>query len=547
MFQLIRRYGNPPDRWQLTAGKYVLGRGSDCDLVIDDETVSRKHAEIEIIDKDTIRITDTGSHNGTIVKGQRIKESTILQPNDSIILGKVEMKVTEGACSSFPGSRIEFPDFSPDLTQAIRLPVDQALSLPSTAIIGQPGILASFSEMGKMLILPGPEEKMFCRSLELLGELITGDRFAIFLVGDDKEELHLAAYRVTGEEISEPFKISRTIFEDLLYNKNAVLISDTQTNTKYAEQQSIVQARIQSAIAVPLFDDDKILGLIYADTRNLLRHYSEDDLRVTTTFGNILAAKIANCHLLKERQAKEILESELEAASQIQAELLPGEFPVINGHAFHAFQVQCRSVGGDLYDVCKLKDGRILFLLADVSGKGMGAALLASNILASFRILYDTPDLDILDAVRRVSAQLLTFSRSGDFATLFIGTLQPEKRHFQYVNAGHNPPLLVRNDGRTEPLEASGIPVGVLDIPAWKAETIHLEPGDFIFAYTDGITEASNEKDELFGEERLMSALLASSGQSPESLAEKIIRDVRDFSGDVQQSDDITLFMLRAE
>jgi serine phosphatase RsbU (regulator of sigma subunit) len=516
-------------------------------LIIDDETVSRKHAEIEIIDKDTIRITDIGSHNGTIVNGRRIKESTLLQPNDSIVLGKAEMIMTEGASSSFPGSPIDFLDFSPELTQAIRLPVDQALSIPSTAIMEQPGILASFSEMGKMLILPGPEEKMFGRSLELLGEVIAGDRFAIFLVGDDKEELHLAACRITGEKISEPFKISRTILEDLLYNRNAVLISDTRTNSKYAEQQSIVQARIQSAIAVPLFDDDEILGLIYADTRNPLHHYSEDDLRVTTTFGNILAAKIANCHLLKERQAKEILESELEVASQIQAELLPGEFPVINGYSFHAFQVQCQSVGGDLYDVCKLTDGRILFLLADVSGKGMGAALLASNILASFRILYDTPDLDILDAVRRVSEQLLTFSRSGDFATLFIGTLQPEKRHFQYVNAGHDPPLLVRNDGSTEPLEASGVPVGALDIPVWKTETIDLERGDFIFAYTDGITETLNEKDELFGEERLMSALLASIGQSPENLVEKIIRDVRDFMGDVPQSDDITLFMLRAK
>jgi sigma-B regulation protein RsbU (phosphoserine phosphatase) len=516
-------------------------------LIIKDDTVSRKHAEIEIIDKDTIRITDMGSHNGTIVNGQRIEESTLLHPNDSVVLGKIEMKVVEGVCRGFPGSSTDFPDFSPDLTQAARLPVDQALSIPPTAIIEQPGILASFSEMGKMLILPGPEEKMFGRSLELLGEIIAGDRFAIFLVGDNKEELRLATCRVTGEEVSEPFKISRTILKDLLDNRHAILITDTQTSSKYAEQQSIVQARIQSAIAVPLFDDDKILGLIYVDTKNPSRHYTEDDLRVTTTFGNILAAKIANCQLLKERQAKEILESELEVASQIQVELLPDEFPVIDGYSFHAFQAQCQSVGGDLYDICKLKDGRILVLLADVSGKGMGAALLASNILASFRILYDTPDLDILDAVRRVSAQLLTFSRPGDFATLIIGILQPEQHNFQYVNAGHDPLLLVRNDGRIEKLEASGIPIGALDIPAWKTETIDLEPGDFIFAYTDGITEALNEKDEQFGEERLTAILLRSIDQNPESLAEKTIRDVRGFIGDVPQSDDITLFVLRAE
>ncbi len=547
MYQLISRFGDPPHRWPLTPGRYVLGRDPDCDLIIEDKTVSRKHAEIEVVDEVTIRITDLKSHNGTIVNGQQIRETTLLRPNDSILLGKSELKLAEGFTSTCPQSPIDITDFPTETAQATRLPVDQALSLPSATVIEQPGILASFSEMGKMLILPGPEEEMFGRSLELLGEVITGERFAIFLVEEERDEFRLATCRVTGKESSEPFRISRTILNDLLSNKNAVLITDTLTDSKYAEQHSIVQAKIQSAIAVPLFDEDKILGLLYADTRDPLRHYTEVDLRVTTTFGNILAAKIANCHLLKERQEKEILESELEVASQIQAELLPAEFPAIDGYSFHAFQVQCRSVGGDLYDIRKLKDGRILISMADVSGKGMGAALLASNILASFRILYDTPDFDILDAVRRVSAQLLTFSRPGDFATLFIGILQPEKHHIQYVNAGHDPPMLVRNDGCIEMLEASGLPIGVLDMPAWKTETVDLKPGDFLFAYTDGITEALNEKNELFGEERLRALLIESGGQSPGILTEKIARDVRDFIGDVPQSDDITLFVLRAD
>jgi sigma-B regulation protein RsbU (phosphoserine phosphatase) len=204
-------------------------------------------------------------------------------------------------------------------------------------------------------------------------------------------------------------------------------------------------------------------------------------------------------------------------------------------------------VGGDLYDICKLKDGRFLILMADVSGKGMGAALLASNILASFRILYDIPDFDILDAVRRVSAQLLSFSRPGDFATLFIGILQPDKHHIHYVNAGHDPHLLVRSDGRIEMLKASGLPIGVLDMPGWKAVSVDMKPGDFLFAYTDGITESLNEKNEYFGEERLRALLLESAGLGPESLAEKIVCEVQDFIGDVPQSDDITLFVLRAE
>ena len=173
---------------------------------------------------------------------------------------------------------------------------------------------------------------------------------------------------------------------EVLDKKMAVLFSDLISDERFAKQESIVVSGIRSAMAVPLINEQKVLGILYTDTADPWQRFDEESLKVTATFGNILAAKIINQGLLKERQEKEALESELRIASQIQEELMPKVLPVVPGYAFHAFQMQCKMVGGDLYDAALLRDGRVLFLLADVSGKGMGAALLASNILSAFRM-----------------------------------------------------------------------------------------------------------------------------------------------------------------
>jgi sigma-B regulation protein RsbU (phosphoserine phosphatase) len=197
--------------------------------------------------------------------------------------------------------------------------------------------------------------------------------------------------------------------------------------------------------------------------------------------------------------------------------------------------------------VAELADGRVLFLLADVSGKGMGAALLMSNVLAAFRIMYAAQDFRLLDAVSQVSRQLLKFSRPGDFATLFICVLCPKTNTLEYINAGHNPPLMVRSDGRMEDLEPSGIPIGAFDISNWKEETLKFEKGDFLFMFTDGVSEATNKDGKMYEEDRLKRFLLDSRDRSPEELTEAVLDEVNGFTGGAPQSDDITMMILRRD
>ena len=547
MIRLFSLEGNKLYDWTLKEGKYTIGRSSGCDLVINDSTVSRKHAQIEIVNEKTINLTDLGSHNGTTVNGYKITDTAKLRDGDILSFGRVEFKITPSAAKKIPSSSFSLADSEHDLANATLLPIKEALQPLPAKIIDNPQIFQALSEMGRMLILPGSGEEMFDKALELLQGAIPTERVAVLLSKPGGQELSLAARRLSRKGTQGSFTISRTIVRELLNQKNAILISDPQADSRFSQQKSIVGSGIRSAMAVPLFDEGKVLGILYADTTNPQHRFTEDFLRITATFGNILAAKITNHNLLKERQAKEVLEAELKVASHIQNQLLPSKLLDIEGYSLSAFQAQCKMVGGDLYDVAELKDGRILFLLADVSGKGMGAALLMSNILASFRILYGAEDFNLLDATCQVSKQLLQFSRSGDFATLFVCHLYPKTNTLRYINAGHNPPMMVRSDGKVECLQPSGIPIGAFDISNWKEETLEFGMGDFLFMFTDGVSEAANIKGEMYEEDRLKRFLLNSRKQSPEELTESVLDEINAFAGGAPQSDDITMMILRRE
>ncbi len=547
MFRLTDPTGRYRIDWFFSYGTYTIGRSSECALTIDDSTVSRKHAQINAISEQKIIITDLGSHNGTTVNGSKITNSVSITFGNIILLGQVELKLTRSVSTCTDGRSDSVTEIDYDLTNAIRIHINDALKPLSTRTTNDPEVFKAFSEMGKMLILPDPEGKMFTKALELLKGIIPAERIAIFLTGKEENEIILADYYTADSRNSNSFTFSQTIVNELLTQKNAILIPDIQSDKKFTEQKSIIELKIKSAMATPLFDNGEILGILYVDTTDPRKQFNEEYLRIIAAFGNILAAKLINCNLLREIQNKKILEAELEAAAQIQRQLLPKMLPNIDGYEPYAFQIQCKQVGGDLYDVANLEDGRIIFLLADVSGKGMGAALLASNILASFRVLYCANNFDLLDTVRTVSEQLLAFTRPEDFVTLFIGILSPSTNTFRYVNAGHDPPMVVRNDSKVEYLEASGIPMGAMDSAKWKEETLKFMVGDLLFVFTDGIPEANNEEDEQFGDDKLVKSVQKCRNQSPEELTKSIMNEVNMFIGNNPRSDDITMLVLNRE
>jgi serine phosphatase RsbU (regulator of sigma subunit) len=551
MHKLLGTDGSRFYSWELKIGKHLLGRHKDCDLVVSDSTVSRQHAEIEVSDfEEECYLTDLGSHNGTYVNGERIHGRMIVRRGDRLLFGHAEFRLGAGGDDSQTSSFGTAGEGRPttrlaerDPEKSVYIPITEALKTLPSKVTDLPDVLPTLFEMAKQLVLPEPREVMLDRSLALVSKVIPAERLAVLFTSEESGEVYTGALLLNEGKDPGSFTLSRTIVNDILTNKNAIVVGDPETDPRFSGQESIIISEMKSAMAVPLFDEGRVLGILYADTTNPLHHYNDDYLRLLATFGNIIAARLSNYALLNERHEMEMMAAELRRASGIQKSLLVQSIPQLPGLGIHAFQEQCREVGGDLYDVALLPDGRMLFMVADVSGKGLGAALLMSNILASFRVLYNEPGFALCSAVSRVSRQLFCNSTPDNFATLFIGLINAESGRISYVNAGHNPPLLVRRNGSIESLEPTGIIIGAFNLDTWSESAVDLQEGDRLLVFTDGVTEAQG-KDSQYSEQRLEQLVIRCRDMSAEELASSLMDDIETFVEDTPRSDDITMLIL---
>jgi len=545
MYRLVGTDGKRFYSWLLSPGEFVVGRKEDCDFTIPHRTVSRKHARVDVSkDGSTLFLTDLGSHNGTLLNGRKVEKQEPLDKDDTVQFGQTEFRISDGDdianMTSVP-SRTTLAENEPE--KSVFLSINDALKPLPVKATESGRLIPTLFEMAKLLTLPEPQEVILTRSLELVGRAVPSQRLAVLLVSDDQEEVFTAATQLAEDCDHGAFELSRTIVREIITNRNAILIGDPADDPRFAQQHSIIMSEMKSAIAVPLFDEGQVLGILYADTTDPLQRYQDEHLRVLATFGNIIAAKMQSYTLLAERQDRKVMEVELSRASNIQKRLLVSEFPQVTSWEIQAHQEQSRSVGGDLYDVKLLENGRLLILVADVSGKGLGAALLMSNILASFRTLYEGREFDIGDAVRRVSRQVLNFSDAGDFATLFIAEMD-ESGNLKYINAGHNPPLLVRADGTLEHLKPSGIMIGAFDFSDWEEHHLTFKTDDVLFIFSDGVTEA--ERDGVqYGDELTEEKVVLWHDLSPRDLLDNMMEDINTFMGDAPRSDDITMLAVK--
>ncbi len=549
MLRLVGSDGQRYFSWDLTPGDHTLGRKQDTDFCVPNGTVSRKHAVIHVSDDGTqIKVEDLGSHNGTMVNAERISQPVDIARGDRLAFGQVEFKIlADGESLPPPSSSTLSERDAEDLEKSVVLSIDEALKPLPAKVSDLPDVMSSLSEMAKILPFSEGIDVMLEKSLSLVGRAIPGDRLAVLFTEDDEDgegKVNVAASIERSGRDHGSFSLSRKLINDILTNKNAVLIEDSQRDSRYAKQESVIISGMKSAMAVPLFDEGKVLGILYVDTVSPLHKYTDEYLRLLATFGNIIASKLLNYELLHQREERQVMEAELSRAANIQSHLLVREMPELAGYKVHAFQEQSRQVGGDLYDVHVLDDGRLVFLVADVSGKGMGAALLMSNILASFRVMYHGDDFQLLRAVELVSRELCKHSGLGDFATLFIGVLDPTTHQLNYVNAGHTFPMVVYPDGKTEYLESSGVMIGAFDGSTWEEKQFVLDPETLLFVFTDGVTEAARGE-ELYDEGHMEPKVVEFSKNPPAEMVSLLMKDIMEFADDPAGNDDITMLLLK--
>ena len=272
--------------------------------------------------------------------------------------------------------------------------------------------------------------------------------------------------------------------------------------------------------------------------------FTATDARLLSLFANQAAAAIDTARLHRDAIEKERMERELELAAAIQRQILPRDLPEVAGLEIAARNVPTRQVGGDYYDLLPLSRGRLGFVVADVSGKGIPAALLVSTVHAAVHLQIDEAKT-VVDLVERIDRHLRRYAATRKFLTLFFGLLEPDTGQLTYVSAGHNPALVARRSGATVRLNSTGVPVGMFPDASWRQETLTLFTGDLLCVYTDGLTEAVNVQEEEFGMERL-SALIGAGRDMPlKGLCDRVLADVADFAVDMPQYDDQTLLLLR--
>jgi sigma-B regulation protein RsbU (phosphoserine phosphatase) len=269
--------------------------------------------------------------------------------------------------------------------------------------------------------------------------------------------------------------------------------------------------------------------------------FTATDARLLSLFANQAAAAIETARLHKEAIEKERIERELELAAAIQRQILPRDLPKVPGLDIAARNIPTRQVGGDYFDFFPLSGGRLAFLVADVSGKGVPAALLVSTVHAAVHLQIDEAK-SLPDLVARIDRHLQRYAATRKFLTAFFGLLEPSTGTLRYVSAGHNPALLRRADGGMEQLKATGVPMGMFPTATWREETLKLLPGDLLCVYTDGVTEALNAVDEEFGMERLERLL---DGATPDEICRRVFDAIGVFASQVPQYDDQTLLLVR--
>ena len=248
--------------------------------------------------------------------------------------------------------------------------------------------------------------------------------------------------------------------------------------------------------------------------------------------------------LARSSAEKEAMQREMDIASEIQKSLLPDSCPAVVNFDIAAASVPARDVGGDFYDFIPLSEGRMGVVIADVSGKGVPAALLMALSRSLIRA-YSHERPSIVQALQLANAFILNDTRSGMFTTCFYAVIDPERRNLTYVNAGHNPPVITRSGGDVVMLPASGTPLGILEEPGVKEEVCQLGSGDLALMYTDGVTEAQDRFGEQFGIERLESVARNSQRFVAAEASTRLLTAVRTFTGDQPQFDDMTAVVLK--
>ena len=546
---------NPGQIFPLEGTSVTLGRNPDCDIVLDVGAVSRYHAKI-IKKEGQFYVEDHDSRNGTFVNEQQVNRRLLLQENDQLRICDLVFVFHQGAEPKISGNdTVPAPreaamlvDDDPRLAGGSTVMSKFEVSLGSTGLrlaVRPEAKLKALVEIGHHLGKAVGLDLVLPKLLNSLFAIFPqADRGLVVLRDAKSGRLIPTAVKHRREEQADTIRISRTIVNEVLQTGEAILSADATSDSRFEMAESIVDFHIRSMMCAPLIGvDGDPLGVIQIDTLDQRQRFSRDDLDVLASVANQVAYAVENAQLHEFALRERAFEQELSVAHEVQQGFLPASRPQLTNYGFFDFYEPANQLGGDYYDYVNLPDGRLAVVLADVSGKGISAALLVAKLSAEIRFLLASEKCParIMEKLNEIFSE----SRWEDrFVTMILAVLDAGSHEVTLVNAGHMAPLLRKADGGVTAVgeDASGLPLGVDGAFTYDKTTVALSPGESIVLFTDGITEAMNPEGELYGGERLWSQVAAGNGQDDvTALAVRILDDVRRFVGNRAQSDDMCL------
>ena len=511
---------------------FSIGRKTDKDLVIPDSRVSRDHAQI-IGENGEYFLVDQNSRHGTFVNGIR-RERHKLERNDRIDFGARD------------AAYVIFNPDRPHSSAAAEF-LSQISMIPSTTGSSDLEKLRLFLEAARKLNTTGVLSDVLITLLDSTLKLTKAERGYVFLRGSDGKMRLAAGRNAKGEQLLDDSTVSKSIIEEAASAASEFMVSDTSSSSDLAGRNSIIAYDLRTVIAIPLrrtqfaekTKQDKnggpqVRGVLYLDSRFASRDISAVGHDILRAIATEAAALVENAHLVQAEEAARRYQQELTIAASIQQRLMTVSIPNVPFAAIRATNLACKDVGGDFFDVVMTEKG-LAVLVADVSGKGISAALLAS-ILQGMIYSQLIANMPLDEIVSTANAFLCRKVMGQKYATLLLCRLTPDGE-MEYVNCGHVPPVLVSSDGITRPRD-SNVPVGLLAGAEFQCANLKLPPGARFVMVTDGVTEAEDANGEFYGDERLE---VSANSETP---FDTIFSSVKAFCGDTPLGDDCTILEL---
>ncbi len=371
---------------------------------------------------------------------------------------------------------------------------------------------------------------------------------AVFLI--DEEDKEVDKFKTFIREHSStsngiPFHLNESLTGWMIKNRTILICNDVDTDPIF-KGLNLSSLGIKSIISAPLMARNRLIGLLTLFNKIGSEGFTDDDKRFLGIVGSQTAKVIENAQLKEKEEKLNAIQEEMKIAQSIQKGFLPKTGVKLSTCEVCGINVPAREVGGDFYDIIALDENRVFISLGDVSGKGMPAALLMANAQAVLRSqLIGNDDINLTRVAGYLNQVICEFTEPEQFITVLFGIFNAQRGEFEYINAGHEPPIIIRANGDIDIVKSSDLIVGVVPGIEYNLHKIKLDGNELLFVCTDGILEAHNEYDEQFGHDRLYEFLKSCRGLESEVICRKAVDVVSEFRGKAAQSDDITSIILR--